>query len=171
MLLKETRPRYTWLSLVLALVGVVLVTGVTELTLPHGAWRGILAGALSGVTLALTMLGSRRLGRNVNGLIQVWWGTGVAALLTLPTALATPWSSIAPNLWLLAGMGVTAFGLPYLLYFRGLEHVDTQVASIIALLEPVSGVLIGVFLYQELPTPQGALGVILILISIILISR
>jgi drug/metabolite transporter (DMT)-like permease len=170
-LLEEARPRRTWLSLTLALVGIVLVTGVTELRLTRGAWRGILAGALSGVTLALTLLGSRRLGRNVDGLTQTWWGTGVATLLTLPMALATPWSAIAPNLWLLAGMGVFAFGLPYLLYFRGLEQVDAQVASIVALLEPVSGVLIGMLLYGEVPTLLGGLGILMILTSIVLISN
>jgi drug/metabolite transporter (DMT)-like permease len=49
--------------------------------------------------------------------------------------------------------------------------VDAQVASIVALLEPVSGVLIGMLLYGEVPTLLGGLGILMILTSIVLISN
>ncbi len=41
--------------------------------------------------------------------------------------------------------------------------------SVVALLEPVSGILIGLLFYQELPGPLGALGMVLVLGSILLI--
>jgi drug/metabolite transporter (DMT)-like permease len=170
-LLNEARPRHTWPSLALAMVGVVLVTGLTDLTPTHGEWTGIGAAVISGLTLGLTMLISRRLGKQVDGLIQGWWSTGVAALLALPLALLTPWSAVTRNLPLLVLMGVFAFGLPYLLYFFGLRRVNAQVGSLVALLEPVSGVLIGALLYQEVPSMLGGLGILLILASIYLISK
>jgi drug/metabolite transporter (DMT)-like permease len=170
-LLNEARPRYTWPSLALAMIGVVLVTGLTGLTPTRGEWTGIGAATLSGLTLGLTLLVSRRLGKQVDGLIQGWWSTGVAALLALPLALLAPWTAVARNLPLLVLMGVFAFGLPYLLYFFGLRRINAQVGSLVALLEPVSGVLIGALLYQEVPSMLGGLGILLILASIYLISK
>ena len=170
-LLHEPRPRYTGQSLALAMAGIALVTGIAGLTPTRGEWTGIGAATISGITLGLTMLISRRLGRNVDGLIQGWWSTGVVTLLTLPVALSAPWPALARNLPLLALMGVFAFGLPYLLYFLGLQRIDAQAGSLVALLEPVSGVLIGVLIYQEVPSLWGGIGILLILASIYLISQ
>jgi len=168
--LQEARPRYTWPSLALALTGVALLTGLT-LTPTRGDGGGIGAAVLSGLTLGLTLLLSRRLSHHVDGLIQGWWSTGVTALLALPVALLTPGEVLLRNLPLLALMGIFAFGLPYLLYFLGLQRVSAQVGSLVALLEPVSGVLIGALLYQEVPSAAGGAGILLILVSIYLISR
>ena len=170
-LLNEARPRHTWPSLALALIGTALLTALTGLPPTEGEWTGIGAGLLSGLTLGLTLLTSRRLGRQVDGLIQGWWSMGVVALLTLPITLAASRSAVARNLPPLALMGVFAFGLPYLLYFLGLQRINAQAGSLVALLEPVSGVVIGALLYQERPSIWGGIGILLILASIYLISK
>ena len=170
-LLGEERPPYTWLSLALALVGIICIANPAQLELRTGDTRGIIAGALSGITYASAMLFSRCLRGRVAGLTQVWWSMGIAALLTLPWAFNTPWPSFVHNLPFLLALGTIALSLPYLLFFWGLERVAAQVVSVVALLEPVSGVLIGLLFYQELPGSLGALGMGLILVSILLIVR
>jgi drug/metabolite transporter (DMT)-like permease len=62
-------------------------------------------------------------------------------------------------------------GVPYLFYFLGLRRLRAQVASIVALLEPVTGVLIGIFVYREVPDLPGFLGILLVLLSIFLVTR
>lgn len=168
-LLGEERPRYIWLSLGLALAGIICIANPARLELHATDTRGIIAGALSGITYAGTMLFSRRLRGRVDGLTQVWWSTGVAALIALPWAFNTPWTAFVHNLPFLLALGIIALALPYLLYFWGLERVEAQVVSVVALLEPVSGILIGLLFYQELPGPLGALGLGLVLGSILLI--
>ena len=170
-LLREARPRYTWISLALAIVGIACIANPAELSLASGGFRGIVAGALSGTTYSMTMLLSRRLRGRVSGVTQIWWSTGIAALLSLPWAFQTPWNTVARNLPYLIALGVVAQGIPYMLYFLGLERVQTQIVSIVALLEPVGGILIGILLYHEIPNATGVLGIVLVLTSIILVSR
>ncbi len=132
---------------------------------------GIAAGVVSGFTLACVMLASRYLGERVQGVTQVWWGTGIAALLALPGLLRISWTMLVPRLPLLLLMGVASLGVPYLFYFLGLRRLRAQVASVVALLEPVTGVLIGILVYRELPNFGGFVGILLILGGIFLVTR
>lgn len=169
--LREARPRYTWLSLGLALVGVLCVTNPANLDLDARSFGGMAAALVSGFSYALTMLFSRRLRDRVPGLVQVWLGVGLAALVALPWALTASWAALATNWHLCVGLGIVSLGIPYMLYFLGLQHVKAQVVSIVGLLEPASGVLIGALLYREVPDALGFAGIVLVLSSIALISR
>lgn len=170
-LLREPRARYTWLSVGLAIVGIVCIANPAALRWESSGFRGIVAATLSGFSYALTMLLSRRLRGRVSGVTQVWWSTGIAALLALPWAFQAPASVVVRNIPFILALGVLAQGLPYMLYFLGLERIPAQVVSIIALLEPVSGILIGMLLYREMPTVAGVVGIFLVLTSIVLVSR
>lgn len=170
-LLKEPRPRYIRVGLVLAVTGIVCISNPAGLDLRSGSFAGIVAGVCSGFTYSLTMLFSRYLRGKVSSLTQVWWSSGIAALLLLPWVLRAPWATIVANLPVLIPLGIVSLGLAYLLYFTGLQRISAQVVSVVALLEPVSGALIGLFLFHERPTPVGLLGSLLILTSIFLISR
>jgi drug/metabolite transporter (DMT)-like permease len=170
-LLREARSRNTWLSVGLAFAGIVCIANPTALHWASSEFKGILAGTLSGFSYALTMLLSRRLRGRVSGVTQVWWSTGIAALLALPWAFQAPANVVVRNIPFILALGVLAQGLPYMLYFLGLERIPAQVVSVVALLEPVSGILIGILLYREMPTAAGVVGIFLVLTSITLISR
>lgn len=170
-LLREARSRYTWLSMGLALVGIVCIANPAALRWQSSEFRGIVAGTLSGFSYALTMLLSRRLRGRVSGVAQVWWSTGIAALMALPWAFQAPASIVVHNMPFILALGVLAQGLPYMLYFLGLERIPAQIVSVVALLEPVSGILIGMLLYREMPTVVGVVGIFLVLTSIVLVSR
>jgi drug/metabolite transporter (DMT)-like permease len=170
-LLREARSRYTWISVGLALAGIICIANPVALRWQSSEFRGIVAGTVSGFSYALTMLLSRRLRGHVSGVTQVWWSTGIAALLALPWAFQAPANVVIRNIPFILALGVLAQGLPYMLYFLGLERVPAQIVSVVALLEPVSGVLIGMLLYREMPTVVGIAGIFLVLTSIVLVSR
>ena len=170
-LLHEPRARLTWLSVGLALAGIVCIANPTALRWQSAEFRGIVAGMVSGISYALTMLLSRHLRGRVTGVTQVWWSTGIAALLALPWAFQAPAGIVLRNVPFILALGVLAQGLPYMLYFLGLERIPAQIVSIVALLEPVSGILIGMSIYREMPTAVGVVGMFLVLASITLISR
>lgn len=176
-MLKEARPRFTWISLVLALLGMVLITDPANIDFRSDNWFGILAALATGVTYAFAMLFSRLLGGRVSGVTQSWWSIGIAGLIAAPFALgllgvpAAPWTAVRANwTWLLA-LGTLALSIPYFLYFQGLKRVNAQIVSMVGLLEPVCGVLIGIALFAEIPSPAGFIGIGMVLASIILISR
>ncbi len=172
LVLHEARARYTWASLALAVTGMIFVSNPAELQLSWDSLGGIAAGALSGLTYALVMLIGRGLRGAVTGLTQTLWSNGLTALVLLPWALRdVPAQTVADNVHLLIPLGVFSLGLSYLLYFLGLQRIPAQVVSVVALLEPVSGVLFGLFLFDEIPNLLGVAGGGLILVSIYLISR
>ena len=170
-LLQETRPRYVWLSLALAVTGMICITLPAQGGGRAGSWTGIIAALLSGFSYAFTMLFSRRLRGRVSGVTQVWWGTGVAVLVALPWAWRGPWGAVLANWYWLLALVIISLALPYFCYFQGLKRIQAQVVSIVALLEPVCGVLIGVWVYHEIPSVLGMVGMGMILLSIFWISR
>jgi len=170
-MLKEVRPRLTWVSLALALLGMVFITDPANIDFHSDSWLGILAALATGVTYAFAMLFSRLLGGRVSGVTQSWWSIGIAALIAAPFALGAPLVAVRANWYWLLALGTLALSIPYFLYFQGLKRVNAQIVSMVGLLEPVCGVLIGMFLFQEIPNALGFLGIGMIFASILLISR
>lgn len=167
--LREPRARYTWPSLALAAVGTVCVSDPARIDLD--SMNGIAAAALSGFTYSFVLMISRTLKDRVSGLTQNLWSNAIIALLLLPFALQAPAQVVADNLHTLIPMGIFSLGLSYLLYFQGLQRISAQVVSVVALFEPVGGVLMGLLFFAEVPNALGWLGGLLILGSIALISQ
>ncbi|HVO71341.1 MAG TPA: EamA family transporter [Aggregatilineaceae bacterium] len=168
--LKEPRARYAWASLGLAAAGIACVSNPARLDLQSSAWGGIAAAALSGFTYAIVLMIGRSLRERVSGLTQNLWSQGIIALVLLPWALRSSGATVVSNLPTLIPLGVFTLGLSYLLYFQGLHRISAQVVSVVALFEPVSGIVMGLVFFAEVPNRLGWVGGILILVSIYLIA-
>ncbi len=167
----EPRARYTVLSLVCALGGMILIADPRNLDVTSSEMGGIIAGAFSGLGYAVVMLISRSLRGRVTGLTQNLWSTGMVALILLPWAAQTSTTTIVDNLPVLIPLGVFSLGMSYLLYFLGLARVSAQVVSVASLFEPVFGIVMGMVFFAEFPDAFGWTGGVLILASVYLISR
>jgi len=76
----------------------------------------------------------------------------------------------SPDWPLFAGLGVLGAGLSFVIYVIGLRDVPPAVASIVAMVEPVTASLFGVVILQEsLAAPQGV-GMALILMAVTALS-
>jgi drug/metabolite transporter (DMT)-like permease len=171
LLLGEPRAPATWISIGIACVGMVLLADPRSLHIESSEMGGILAAAGSGFTYGVVMLISRSLRGQVTGLTQNLWSNAIIVILLLPWALQTDFGTVVDNLHLLIPLGVFSLGLSYWLYFLGLARVSAQVVSIASLSEPVFGVLMGLLFFAEVPNVFGWIGGVLILTSVILISR
>lgn len=169
LVLKEARPRFTWISLALGVGGLVLVTGLLQTGVGQLDPLGVAAATGAGVFYTIPLFIGRKLKGRVSGQTQVWFGTGLGALIMLPFAASSLPGAVG-QLPLLIPMGILSLGIPYLLIFLSLNHVRAQTASIGMLAEPVSGVLIGLFIFSEALSTAGFIGCGLILLAIILIS-
>jgi drug/metabolite transporter (DMT)-like permease len=170
-LLKEPRPAYTWISLGMALSGMVLIADPGQLDVQSDEMGGVAAAALSGMTYGAVMLISRSLRGKVTGLTQNLWSVGFILLILLPWAAQSSLDTVIANLHLLIPLGVLSLGLSYLFYFLGLARISAQVVSVVSLAEPVFGILMGVIFFAEVPNEYGWIGGVLILASIYLIAR
>jgi drug/metabolite transporter (DMT)-like permease len=171
LVLKEPRVPHAWASLGLAIAGIACVSDPARLDLTSGGWHGIAAAALSGFTYAFVLIIGRSLHERVSGLTQNLWSQGIVALVLLPWALRSSGAMVVSNLPLLVPLGVFTLGLSFLLYFQGLHRISVQVVSVVALFEPVSGIVMGLVFFAEVPTLPGWIGGILILASIYLVAR
>ncbi|NDJ75082.1 MAG: EamA family transporter, partial [Chloroflexi bacterium] len=167
LVLHEAVARYTRLSLVLALGGMACVSDPANLELRWDALDGIAAAALSGFTYALAMLTSRGLRGKITGLTQNLWCLLITGLVTLPWAFAPAPDTLIANVPVLVPLGILSLGLSYLFYFMGLQRTRAQIVSVVSLFEPVSGILIGILFFAEIPNPLGWVGAGLLLISML----
>jgi probable blue pigment (indigoidine) exporter len=110
--------------------------------------------------MALGTVLSRRWQPPVSPLTSTAWQLTAGGLLLVPIALAFEPSIPLPtgtNLLGLAWLGLIGAAMTYVLWFRGVARLESEVVSFLLLLSPVTAVLLGwVFLHQTLSLPQIA---------------
>jgi len=139
-------------------IGIVVL--VPAPSLESAAMRGLLWGLVGAGTFALLVIVNRRLGHDYPSTVLSTYQNGVAALVLLPTLLVIPASPLLQPLVLLLllilGVGCTA--VAHTLFIAGLQGMTAQLASLLAGLEPVWGIGLGLVLLGEVPTPRSLVG-------------
>ncbi len=131
---------------------------------------GLLCGLISGLLYACMILTSRYLKGCYTGTAQAAWAIIITLVIFLPYSAAISFGVLLDNLHLLILLGLlpTAAGLT--LYFSGLAYVRAQNASIIALLEPASAVVLAFIILSQPITSSVLVGGGLILVGALVVS-
>jgi len=131
------------LPFLLAIAGVLLIArpGEVLMSLDTGSdfLKGLIFGLLSGLSFGITIVTVRYLRHDYTGLAQTFWMTGVGLLIMLPSALSTPSPLFLNNFSTLMFFGFT-ITFAAVIYLKGISGIRAQTGSILALLEPVSGI-------------------------------
>ena len=142
------------MGMVLAIIGVIMVSGVLEngvtFTLP-GLAVGLLSGVFYGMTSIFTKIA---IGRGYNGLTITFYAVLITAVTTVPFAnwgnvAAYTAAALGPHILLMIAHAVIGAGLPYLALNVSLKYIEAGKASILTSSEPVSAMLFGAFIYAE----------------------
>lgn len=156
----------------LALVGMVLVSGVAENGLPRGAaGKGILLGLGAAVLYASVVLLNKRLS-GIDPYEKTAIQLGAAAVALIPYLLLT--GAFWGNAWslstvlLLLVVGVVHTGVAYVLYFGSMDGLKTQTVALFGYIDPVVALVLSAALLGERMSVWGVLGAVLILGSAIL---
>ncbi|MBD2100809.1 DMT family transporter [Leptolyngbya sp. FACHB-261] len=170
-LLHERLSRGVLLTAGLAVIGTALLVGIEPqaVTAQANPALGVLLALGSGLTYALVVLTSRALAGRYHPLQSLTVSIGVGAATLLLFTLATTGLVIqySPLGWtLLLYLGLVPTALAYLLYFSGICHTTATVASIAALLEPLTATLLASWLLGEQLGSLGLLGSVLLLSAI-----
>ena len=172
-LFKEKMNTRKVVALLMAFAGCVLVSGVGGDT--AFSWKGILLGLGSGFFYALySIFGRYAINRGYGAWSMTFYtflfcSVGCAFLSNWQVIGSVMAASSSNILWVL-GLGfVTAF-LPYVLYSRGLEQMESSKASILASVEPVVSALFGVLVFHETLSVWGILGIAMVLGAIIVLN-
>ena len=166
-LLGHGRPdRATLVALVVALVGLVLLVGISA-----GADTGttIVLGALLATGSALGYTVVTLAGAGVpSGIPVTLVGFLGGALVLTPPALASGLQFTAEPVALavLIYLGVVPSALAYAMFFRGLQTVPGAVASIVTLLEPLTATALATAFLGERLSPGALAGGMLVLVAV-----
>jgi drug/metabolite transporter (DMT)-like permease len=176
MILKEHMTRSKITAVVLSIVGAFLIVGVLKggQLFASRTQIGDLLAIGSGLAYSTWYIFGKVLGKNREPAVVCVVGMSFGALFLFFVAVATgtfqlPNGTVAWELMLLLGTFPTA--LAYLFYITGLKLIDATRASVFAIVEPVTAVILGALLLRETLSYDSILGFILIVSSIILISR
>lgn len=161
-------------SLILAFVGCVFVTGV--LTDNVSVNIAIFYGIMSGLCYALYSIFSRfALNRGYSPLtitLYTFIFSGVSALLiTDVRPIKDVMTNSAHDFIFCVLFAILSSVLPYVCYTIALKYIRSSTASIIASVEPVVATVTGAVLFSEsVEFPYGYIGIALVILSIILIN-
>jgi DME family drug/metabolite transporter len=164
-------PRQAGIVVLVALIGLGLLVGLpADRSDPGRLLGGAGLAALSGATFAaFTLLGRRPLvavdQRTVTG-----YGFLLGGIVLAIAAAPTSGLGFTPSLdtvGLLAFLAVVPTAIAYGLFFRGLRSVTASNATVIALLEPLTGTLLAIALLGDRLSPAGVVGGVLLGLSIV----
>lgn len=166
-LLKEKLTLRKIVCTVVALIGMVLVSGVVQNGIPALAEaQGILFGLGAAVLYAAIMLMNKKL-HDISAYDKTIVQLGISAIVLAPYCLLTEDVSaltFSPGvLGMLLLVGIVHTGVTYLLYFGSMGHLNAQTVAIISYVDPVVAVLISIFILGEGMNLLGMIGAALVL--------
>ncbi|GHJ97784.1 ABC transporter permease [Streptomyces sp. NE5-10] len=168
-LLIAERPRATHLAgagVGLAGVCLMLLTGAREVNA-----GGVAASAAAMLVSSFGYILARRWSDGADVLASTAWQLTAGGLLLLPVAAiveGAPPPLSAPALLGFAYVALVATALAFTAWFAGLRHLPTGTVGLLGLLNPVTGVLLGLAIASESLTPQQWGGLALVLAGVIL---
>jgi len=134
--LREPVAPRTWLAIVIAAAGIVLM--VREGLSASGTAGMALAAAVP-VASAINIVLLKKTGARVDLIPAVMVGALISCLVTLP--LAWPVSAGASDLAILAGLGIFQLAVPCMMMIRAARHLAPHEIALLGLLEVVLGPL------------------------------
>lgn len=151
----------------LALVGVYLMIPDLEFSSTDG--MGVLWGMGSGLSFACVSIFNRKMLQITNSIRLAFHQDIVAAVLLFPF-IFTQLPALQVSDWAhLMLLGSIFTGLAHTLFISSLKTVKVQTASVVAMLEPVYGIIAAYLLLQERPDQGVLLGGIIVLVAAVVV--
>ncbi len=163
----ESPTALKWVAIAVVMVGIVLLTQIYDIGAGGLTPIGVGAGLLAGLSYAIFIFGFKYAAPHgspqailsiafaILAVILIWPGDPEHLVAALST----------PDWPLFAALGVLGAGLSFILYIVGLNHTAPAVASIVAMVEPVTASLFGVVILDETLAATQMLGMGLILVT------
>ncbi|MGM0416500.1 MAG: DMT family transporter [Thermodesulfobacteriota bacterium] len=161
-----------WAAIVMVMLGIVLLTRIYAVGAGGVTLIGAGAGLLSGLSYAVFIFGFKYAAPH--GSPQAILAIAFTALASILIWLGDADQIVAvlstPSWPLFAVLGLLGGGLSFILYIVGLKHTAPAVASIVAMVEPVTAALFGVLVFNETLVGVQIFGMGLILVTVTALS-
>lgn len=171
--LKLERPTmFKWIAIVMVILGVVLLTGIYKIEAGEVTLIAAVAGLLSGLSYAVFIFGFKYAAPHGSpqAILVIAFAALVIILFGLGDADQTAAVLQTPSWPLFVVLGVLGAGMSFIFYIVGLNHTAPAVASIVAMVEPVTASLFGVVILDESLAALQILGMGIILVTVTALS-
>lgn len=156
---RQRPPARSLVALALSLIGLGLLVG-GSIGQGSSMLLGVLIALGAGVAFAAITIVNRTPVAGLNPIALTGGAFTAGALMLLPFAIAAG-TGLPTGLdgWALAiALGVVITGVAYVLFLAALETVPPFVATIVTLLEPLLGAILGAVVFGESLGPLGVVG-------------
>lgn len=159
-------------AIAVVMLGIVLLTQIYDVGASGVTVLGVGAGLLAGLSYAVFIFGFKYAAPHGSpqAILTIAFAV-LVVVLVLPADVDQMAAVLNSSMWpLFVALGVLGAGLSFVLYIIGLKNTAPAVASIIAMVEPVTAAVFGVVVLNEnLAAPQ-ILGMGLILVTVTALS-
>lgn len=165
--LKEQLTPKKILCTITALIGMVLVSGVTEAGFSGtGELKGVFFGLGAALLYASVILMNKKMGR-ISAYDKTIVQLSLASIALLPYVLLTEdFSAIALtpiSAALLLTAGIVHTGVAYWLYFGSMNDLPSHTVALLSYLDPILAIILSLVLLHEPMSAAAAVGAVLIL--------
>ncbi|MBO6119085.1 MAG: EamA family transporter [Lachnospiraceae bacterium] len=162
------------LILVLNMIGCIIAATALDFSFKSVSIIGILMGLMSGITYGASPVLGKYANKNPNLFVVIAYNELFASLFVL--LFLKPFNNIeniSKNMWIYGIMyGVLITGLAYMFYYDGVKRMtEMSIVPVIASIEVVVAALVGILIYKEPLNVINYIGIIVVIISIILMSK
>ena len=165
-LFREKMGLKQWICFAMSTIGIVLITGIGDLSGSDNHVMGIAFGLGAAVLYATVILLNKFI-RGVAGIQRTFLQFLAAIAVLIPYVLCTEGvnlGQLTTGGWIsLLIVGLFHTGVTYCLYFSALRELPGQEAAILSYIDPLVAVLLSVFVLGESMTLTQIIGGILIL--------
>jgi len=169
----ESPTALKWIAIVLVMFGIVLLTQIYDIDASDVTLIGVGAGLLSGFSYAIFIFGFKYAAPHGSPqailtiafavlVITLFWPSSVEQIFAVPGT--TDWP-------LFVTLGVLGAGVSFVLYIIGLKNTLPAVASIVAMVEPVTASLFGVSVLNQNLVGSQIVGMLLILLAVAALNQ
>ena len=161
-----------WAAIAIVMAGIVLLTGIYDVGAGEVTLIAVGAGLLSGLCYAVFIFGFKYAAPH--GSPQAILVVAFAVLAIILVGLGDADQTLAvlnSSSWpLFVTLGVLGAGLSFVFYIAGLNRTAPAVASVVAMVEPVTASLFGVVFLNESLAALQIVGMALVLIAVTALS-
>lgn len=168
-LLKEKLTAKKAICVLVALVGMVFVSGVVQTGIPAlSEAKGILYGLGAAFFYASVVLMNQKI-REISAYDKTIVQLGAGAIVLLPYVLLTQdmgavRSALSPFvLFMLLFVGIVHTGVAYALYFGSMKDLKAQTIAIFSYIDPIVAIVLSALLLKESMGIYGVIGAVLVL--------
>ncbi|RGY97606.1 EamA family transporter [Clostridium sp. AM58-1XD] len=173
-LFHEPLTRYKILSILLSFTGCVLIAGLDHMHSSTVQMLAVITGIGSGIGYSLFTILSHMILKKYSPITVNVYTFIFASICILPAANINSCINLIKGnhqiLYNLLSLGIISTAIPFLLYTKGLQYMETGKASILAFIEPLVASLIGSAIFKETFTFKNLAGIFLIVISVLLLN-